>query len=98
MIKERGCIKHFDTPSLYSELLLIFVLAQLLNIDSLHNLLAVCYRWLFECLAATEFFNDSCALKFALEFLEGFFNVLAFFNGYDNHAFVCLFFFNFIVS
>ena len=71
---------------------LLLVLTQLLHVDGLDHFLAVGDRRLFECLTAAEFLYDSCALEFALEFLEGFLDVLAFFYGYDNHAFVFLFY------
>ena len=62
--------------------------AELLHVDSLHHLLAVDYGGLLESLAAAELFHDAGFLKFALELLQSAFNVLAFFNLYDNHLVV----------
>ena len=59
---------------------------QLLNIDCLHHLLTVDDRRLLESLTATQLFNDAGLFKFALEFLERTFDVLAFFNWYDDHC------------
>lgn len=59
--------------------------AELLHIHRLHHLLAVAYRWLFKSLAAAQFLNNTGFFKFALEFLQRSFDVLAFFYLYDYH-------------
>ena len=59
--------------------------AQFLDVNRLHHLLAVCHGGLFKSLTAAKFLHDAGLLVFALEFLESFFDVVAFFNLYDNH-------------
>ena len=58
---------------------------KLLNVNRLHHLLAICNRRLLESLTGTKLFHNTCFFKFTLEFLKRSFNVLAFFNLYDNH-------------
>ena len=72
--------------------LLVFALAELLNVDGLHHLLAVGDRRLLESLTGTQFFDDTGLFGFTLEFLEGAFDVVAFLNGNNNHNVFALFF------
>lgn len=64
---------------------LFFYAAELLHVYGLHHLLSVGDRGLLERLTAAEFLNNAGFFKLALEFFEGSFNVLAFFNLNDNH-------------
>ncbi len=64
---------------------LLFAVAELLYIDSLHHLLAVGDRRLLESLAGTQFFDDTGLLGFTFEFLKGAFDVVAFLYGNNNH-------------
>ncbi len=62
-----------------------------MHVDSLHHLFAVSNRRFFESLTATEFFYDTGFFEFTFEFFESFFDVVAFFNLYDNHFCYCIF-------
>lgn len=59
--------------------------AELLHVNRLHHFLAVCDRGFLESLTAAEFLYDTGFFKLALEFLEGSFDLFAFFYLYDNH-------------
>lgn len=61
---------------------------KLLNIDSTLSLKSLDYRGFVKLLTSTQFLYDTGFLKFSFEFLQGFFNVFAFFYGYYNHFFV----------
>ena len=71
---------------------LFFNQAQFLHVNGLHHLLAVGDGGFFECLTAAQFFYDAGFFKFALEFLQRLFDVVALFNLYDNHFFRSYFF------
>lgn len=60
---------------------------KLLDIDSLFNLLPALDGWLAERLTRTKLLHGSSLLEFTLEALQGPFNILAFFDGYYDHAF-----------
>ena len=64
---------------------LLLASTQLLNILSLHHLLAVGDRGLLKSLTAAELLNDTGLFIFTLKFLEGAFDVVAFLNGNNNH-------------
>jgi len=64
---------------------LFLYLAQFLHVNGLHHLLAVGYRRFLESLAAAEFLYDTGFFKFAFEFFESFFDVVALFYLYDDH-------------
>lgn len=68
---------------------LIVVLMEFLNVDSLHHFLAVYHRRLVELLTCAQFLHNASSLILSFEFLQGSFDVLAFFNLNDNHFVVC---------
>lgn len=65
---------------------------ELLNVDSLHHLLAVGDGGLLECLTATQFLYNAGLFKFAFEFLECSFDELAFFYLYYYHIILLIYF------
>ena len=67
--------------------------AELLNVNGLHHLFAVAYRRLLKGLTAAELLDDAGLLEFTFEFLEGSFDVLAFFDLYDNLCLWCCYIF-----
>lgn len=64
---------------------LILYQTKFLHVNGLHHLLAVGDGGLFESLTTAEFLYDTGFFEFTFEFLESFFDVVAFFNLYDNH-------------
>lgn len=67
---------------------------QVLHVDGMHLLFALYNRRFFELLAAAEFFDNACFFKFAFEFFQGAFDVVAFFYWYNNHCKLLLFLFS----
>ncbi len=65
--------------------LLLFLELQVLNIDSLLNLLSPLHRRFHEVLSCAEFADCACFLEFPLESLESSLDVLTFLKRYNNH-------------
>ena len=74
------------------ESLLLFLKTKLLNIDSLLERHALFDGRLLEVLAGTHLANGAGFFELTLEFLKGSFDVFAFFDGNDDHAFYTSFF------
>jgi hypothetical protein len=70
-----------------AESLLFFLKTQVLDIDSLLQRDTLLHGRLLEVLAGTHLADSSGLLELALEFLQGSFDVFAFFDGNDDHAF-----------
>ena len=64
---------------------LLFVGAQMLDVNGLHHFLAVGDGGFLESLTGADFFDHTGLFGFTFEFLQGAFDVFAFFYGYDNH-------------
>lgn len=64
--------------------------AELLNVNRLHHLLAVCHGGFLERLACAQFFYDAGFFKLTFEFLESSFDELAFFYLYYYHYLVLI--------
>ena len=64
----------------------IVVRMQLLHIDCVHHFLTSYGAGLVELLATTKLFDDTGLVEFAFEFLNGAFDILAFFYGYYDHC------------
>jgi len=63
---------------------------EMLNVDSLHHLLAVGDARLLKLLTCAQLLDDASALRFSLKFLQGALDVLAFFYWNDNHNVKCI--------
>ncbi len=66
--------------------LLLFGLTELLHVDGMLHLQALQNRRLVELLTTAKLFHHACLLVFSLKLLECSFDVLTFFNRYDNHV------------
>ena len=64
--------------------------AQLLYVDGMFHLQALQNRRFVKLLTTTQLFHNTSLFELSLELLEGLFDVLAFFYGYNNHCFLIL--------
>ena len=72
--------------------LLLLSLTELLHVDGMLHLQALQDGRLVELLTTTEFLHDASLLVFSLKLLKCSFDVLTFFNRYDNHVLCFVFF------
>ncbi len=66
---------------------LFLSLAKFLNVYRFHHFLTISHTGLLESLTTAQFFNHTCFFVFTFKFLEGFFDILAFFYLYYDHLF-----------
>ena len=72
--------------------LLLFLKTKLLNIDGLHMSHTLKYGRLLKVLAGAHLADGTGLFELTLEFLQGSFDIFAFFDGNDDHCFYTSFF------
>lgn len=65
---------------------LFLSLFQLLNVNGVHHALAFHFGGFVEGLTLAEFLYNAGLFEFSFELLQGFFDVVAFFNRYYDHS------------